>query len=124
MAKKPDQVQSIESLIGSAVSVPDGKGGTMLVPTGQTENRVANQILAAQMRHYIQETLAKYRDGDRMLTPAELRQLAEAAKIVAQFSGEVYANSEHAIEPPSMKTAQPTERVPDTIDFNDLTKKP
>lgn len=114
----------MESLIGSAVAISDGRGGTMLVPTGKVENRVANQILAAQMRHYIQETLSKYRDGDRMLTPAELRQLAEAAKIVAQFSGEVYAESEHSIEPPTMKTAIPTEKVPETIDFSDLTKKP
>lgn len=118
MAKPDKEVQDIEKIVGSSVRVDDGLGGTFLVPSGPQENRTSNQILAAQLRHYIQQTLKRYKDGDKLLTPAELRQLAEAAKIVAQFSGEVYKDGESTISGPTqIKTAIVTEPDAEAIDF-------
>lgn len=112
----------MEAIIGSSVSIDDGKGGSFLVPLGAAENKIANQVLASQMRHMIQEHIKVFRDKDTTLTPKELRDLAEAAKSVAQFSGEVYVGNESLITKPEMKSAIPSEKPDDAINFDDLTK--
>lgn len=120
---EPKKAMSLDALVGQSVKVDDGQGGQFLVPLGPSENRTANQILASQMRNYIQKQMKMYADGEKMLTPAELRQLAEAAAVVARFSGEVYEKAEVLPHAQSIKKVESVESPAEVVDFNDLTSK-
>ena len=101
-----------------AVSVPFN-GETVLVPTNRDQNTLANQLVAAQIRHQIQKQLKKIEDGDTMLTPRELRDLTEAASKLAEFSGTVYAQEPASNAP---KQVTPTAEA-ETVDFSGLNVK-
>jgi hypothetical protein len=124
-ATKPklEQARALDELVGQSVRVDDGEGGTFIVPAGPTENRTANQILASQMRNYIQMQMKRYKEGDKLLTPAELRQLAEAAAVVARFSGEVYDKGESAIPAAPAKNVSHVETAAEPVDFSTLTEE-
>lgn len=88
---KPDKLSSLMKYV--EVILPQNNGGEaeiVRVPVNGKENRVANQIMAARMRHVIESHLDTYRGDGTKLTPAEIRQLTQAAADVAKFSGEVY----------------------------------
>jgi hypothetical protein len=123
MAKqKQDPALALEAIIGSSVRVDDGKGGNFLVPSGQVENRIANQILASQMRHLIQEHIKTFRDKEAVLTPKEIRDMAEAARSVATFSGEVYSQGESIPPRNEIKDVMIVGKE-EKVDFDMLTSK-
>lgn len=71
-----------------SILVKKDDGTTIMVPLGEDENKIANQILASEMRSVIQTTMERYKSAT--LTPKELKELAEACRNVAEFSAEVY----------------------------------
>jgi len=68
-------------------------GHDVMVPNGVSENANANRLLASQMRDLFQRQLKKYKDGDVGMTPKELKELSDAARNIAEFSGIVYKES-------------------------------
>jgi len=84
--------KALTRLIPHNVITKDGV--EVMVPTGQAENSMANKFLASQMRHMLHEQIKKYNDGEIRLTPKELKDLTEAARNVAEFSGVVYKESD------------------------------
>lgn len=81
---------SINDLIGNSISVTESNGDELIIPSDQAGNRVANMIMAAQIRALIQRSMKTYKEKDMLPTPKDLKDLAEAAKSLNQFSGEVY----------------------------------
>lgn len=116
MAKKKSAalarlVESIE------ITNPDGT--KLLVPVSAEANATLNKIMASQMRALIQKSMEKFANQDHM-TPKELKELTEAARNVAEFSGEVYKAGEE-INEPGEKKVEPTG---DVIDFSGLKSQP
>src|SRR5690349_1186230 len=91
---------TMADLIGDSVDIKMPDGDSVIVPTEKSGNRVANMILAAQIRHMIQNSIKTYKDKDMLPTPKDLKDLAEAAKSLHQFSGEVYKEIEEPIAQP------------------------
>ncbi len=114
-AKKPKEEVGFRT-----IEVKNKDGSYTPVPVDETGNRVANQILASKMRNLIEDSIKKYKDHDTTLTPKELKELTDAAKNVAEFSGDVY----RAAEPiaPSGPTPVSTEVI-EGIDFGGLKKE-
>lgn len=102
-----------------AITVQQGSE-EVLVPVNRDQNNLANQLVAAQIRHQIQKQLKKYEDGDTMLTPRELRDLTEAAAKLADFSGVVYNQETGSGGQP--KPVAPTADA-ETVDFSKLDVK-
>src|SRR5207342_2062899 len=88
----------------------------LMVPVSAEANATLNKIMASQMRALIQKSMEKFADADHM-TPKELKELTEAARNVAEFSGEVYKAGEE-INEPGEKKVEPTNE--DVIDFSNL----
>lgn len=119
--KKKKSAGTLARIIGSSVMVKT-EGGDVLVPTGPSENKIANMILASQMRHMIQAALKTYSDKQATLTPKEIKDMADAAKAVASFSAEVYATADGLVE----KDNDPkvvSEEKPEEVSFENLTQK-
>jgi hypothetical protein len=119
--KKKKSAGTLARIIGSSVMVKT-EGGDVLVPTGPSENKIANMILASQMRHMIQAALKTYSEKQATLTPKEIKDMADAAKAVASFSAEVYATSDGLVE----KDNDPrvvSEEKPEEVSFENLTQK-
>jgi len=85
---------SINDLIGNSISVTESNGDTLIIPSDKAGNRVANMILAAQIRSLIQGSIKTYKEKEMLPTPKDLKDLAEAAKSLNQFSGEVYKDDD------------------------------
>ncbi len=103
MAAKKPQSTSLSKLIGKSIVVKDGENDAdgIIVPMGPEENRMANMLLAAQMRQVIREMMKRYKERDALLTPKELKDLADSAKILTEFSGNVYSGGQFEVQPKS-----------------------
>lgn len=116
---KPSGANSVkgtmQDLIGSSVDIKLPDGGVVIVPTERSGNRVANMILAAQIRHLIQDSIKTYKDKEMLPTPKDLKDLAEAAKSLHQFSGEVYKED----DPLPTLPKKIKETTPDEVSFDD-----
>jgi hypothetical protein len=113
---------TMQDLIGSSVDIKMPDGGIVIVPSERSGNRVANMILAAQIRHLIQESIKSYKDKDMLATPKDLKDLAEAAKSLHQFSGEVYKEDEPMPNAPK-KIREPS-KADDDISFDSAIETP
>ena len=117
MAKKP-QTTSLSKLIGNSIVVKDSdESEGIVVPMGAEENRMANMLLAAQMRQLIRDAMKKYKEKEALLTPKELKDLAETAKTVAEFSGTVYSGGAFEV---STKTGPETPPDEFKADFSGI----
>ncbi len=117
MAKKKSA--ALARLVES-IEITNADGTKLMVPVSAEANAVLNKIMASQMRSLIQKSMEKFADQDH-LTPKELKELTEAARNVAEFSGEVYKAGEE-INEPGEKRADPV--VADVIDFSKLKSQP
>lgn len=90
MAKKKSG--ALARLVES-IEIKNPDGTTTLVPVSKEDNATANKILASQMRSLIQKHIEKMGNLD-VMTPKELKEMTEAAKNIAEFSGEVYKDGE------------------------------
>lgn len=107
---------TMQDLIGNSIDIKLPDGGVVIVPSEKSGNRAANMILAAQIRHLIQDSIATYKDKDMLPTPKDLKDLAEAAKSLHQFSGAVYTEED---PPPSIpKTIKEAAAAPDEVSFD------
>ena len=95
----------------------------VIVPVDKTGNRIANMVLAAQMRSLIQNSIRTYREKEMLASPKDLKDLAEAMKSLEGMSRNVYA--EDASDPngingpsqtPAMGGGKPKEVAP--IEFD------
>ncbi len=99
----------------SSIEISNPDGTITHVPVSAEDNSTANKILASQMRELISKSIHKF-GGLDVMTPKELKELTEAARNVAEFSGEVYKSGE-VIET-GEKRAEPI--VEDVLDFSKL----
>lgn len=90
--KKKSKTELARLMPNSELVTIDGK--EIRVAMDKTENTVHNMVLAAQMRSLLQEQIKKYQEDDIKFTPKEIKELTEAAKNIAQFSGEIYQGSD------------------------------
>jgi len=86
--------------IGPSVTIKTSATESVIVPSEKAGNRVANMILAAKIRALIESSITTYKDKDMLPTPKDLKDLAEAAKSLHQFSGEVYKEDDTPISQP------------------------
>ena len=119
---------TMQDLIGNSVDIKMPGGETIIVPSDKSGNRVANMILAAQIRAMIQKNLKKYDDQDMLATPKDLKDLAEAAKSLHQFSGDVYKEEDSgqiSAKPKKIEDAKVESEVnfDDAIDATQEAKK-
>lgn len=94
IVKKERELKGVEGtmqdLIGGSVDIKLPDGGIVIVPSEKSGNRVANMILAAQIRTMIQKSIATYQEKEMLPTPKDLKDLASAARELHVFSSEVY----------------------------------
>jgi hypothetical protein len=104
---------SLQDLIGNSVSVTLDDGTIVLIPADKNGNRIANMVVAAEVRHIIQKSIKTYRDKDMLPTPKDLKDLAEAAKSLANFSGEIYKEDDGGLneKPKVAERVKPSEDV-------------
>jgi hypothetical protein len=101
-----------------SIEIHNADGSTTMVPVTAEDNSKANKILASQMRDLITKSIVKF-GGLAIMTPKELKELTEAARNIAEFSGEVYKSGE-TIETGSIKRVEPI--VSEVLDFSELKK--
>jgi hypothetical protein len=116
MAKKSSALGRLVSCI--EIKTPDGE--VMLVPISAEDNITSNKILASKMRRLIEDNMKSY--SGKIMTPKELKELAEAARSVAEFSGEVYKQGEPLEDgkPTKNVTGSDNSGLPDEIKFDAL----
>lgn len=115
MAKAKKKSSALARLVQS-IEITNADGTTTMVPISADDNATANKILASQMRNLIQQSIEKFGNMDHM-SPKELKDLTEAARNIAEFSGEVYKAGE-SIDDPGEKKVDAV--VTDVIDFSRL----
>ncbi len=81
---------SINQLTPNAIEVTINKK-ELRVASNKEENNIMNMIVMAQMRHMIQNHIKRYEDEERLLTPKEVKDMADAVKAMAGASQEIYA---------------------------------
>lgn len=99
----------------SSIEISNPDGTVTHVPITAEDNSTANKILASQMRELISKSIHKF-GGLDVMTPKELKELTEAARNVAEFSGEVYKSGE-SIDAGEKRVEPITE---DVLDFSKL----
>ena len=114
MAKKKSG--ALARLVES-IEIKNPDGTTTLVPVSKEDNATANKILASQMRTLIQKHIEKMGNLD-VMTPKELKEMTEAAKNIAEFSGEVYKDGESIGDEEGEKKIEGT--ATDVLDFSKL----
>lgn len=112
---KQKKSSALARLVDS-IEIKNADGSTTLVPVSKADNDTANKILASQMRSLLQKSIVKFGDL-ALMTPKELKELAEAARSVAEFSGEVYKSGD-SIEDGSEKPVEPI--TTEALDFSKL----
>lgn len=123
--KTPIQNSSVARIIGKHFKVLNDDGTMFVVPAGKEENQTANKILASQMRSILQESIKEYKTKGAILSPTDLKNLAEAAKSVVTISGEVYSDGESLIDSARTVNPETPEETPaGALDFNDMTPDP
>lgn len=85
--KKPSALRAI---VGESIQVRGDGENSLIVPLTADGNKMANMVMAAKMRLIMDGSLKKYTEQDALLTPKEIKDLADAAKSIASFSAEVY----------------------------------
>jgi hypothetical protein len=117
MAEEKKAKGVLAKLTPNTILVPiDGKD--IRVPMNKFEAALMNNILVSQMREMIQEQIIKYKDGEQVLTPRELRELAGAIKETNEASDAIFEKIDLMdIDKPKEKAA---EKQDDSIDFGKL----
>jgi lipopolysaccharide export LptBFGC system permease protein LptF len=110
---------ALADLIGNSVSIQLADGSTVLVPVDRQGNRIANMVVAAEVRHLLQNSIKTYRDKDMLPTPKDLKDLAEAAKSLSQFSGEIYKEDDAPLQESPRKAEKATASV-DEVNFDEV----
>ncbi len=85
---------SINALTPNALAVTIN-GKELRVASNKAENNMMNMIVMAQMRHMIQNHLKRYEDEERLLTPKEVKDMADAIKAMAGASQDIYSLGEN-----------------------------
>jgi hypothetical protein len=111
---------STERLLLPKATIVELDGQSITVPFDKHENVTANKIVVAQLRSSLQYALKSYRDGETVMSPKELNDLAMAVKNMTATSKEIYETAE------PITTIRPTTDVDvDAEDFSfDSIKKP
>ncbi len=110
MAKK----SSAMARLVTSIEVKQPDGSLISVPVSAEDNTKANKIMASKMRSMFESTMKKYQDAEQTLTPKELKEMADAARAIAEFSGEIYKSGDVIQEEdgPSVKQAEPSSEIP------------
>lgn len=113
MAKKSS---TLARLITS-IEVKQVDGTILNVPVGQEDNATANKILITQVRSMVTDAIKTYREKGAVLTPKDLRELAGAARDVADSSNEIYKQGDLP-DPSGQPNEKKLEPLADIIDFS------
>lgn len=100
-------------LLPTAIEVKEGDD-TIVVAGSPEENRILNYYLAAKIRAILDKAIQRYKDGEVLLTPRELRDLAGAGRDLSEFSATLYKESE------PLNAAKPVEQITDVPNFDKL----
>ncbi len=107
--KKPSKNKALAMLTPNAIKTSIN-GEEIVVAGNKGENDVLNMVVAAQMRNMLQENIKRYKESGQTLTPKELKELAEAARNIAEFSGEIYKGAESLDERSTENSKEPGEK--------------
>lgn len=116
MAEKSSE----KKLMPNALVVKTADGAELVLPSDKNENSIANKIVAAQIRQILTLQIQKYRALDQTMSPKELKDLADAGKALAQFSGEVYSAGDDI---PKSKHPDSMETKVEEVDFSTPDKR-
>lgn len=95
MAKnKKTEASELMDLVPNSVSIKLPDESSVIVPTDKIGNKIANMVVAAQIRAMLQKSISRYNEQDMLPTPKDLRDLAEAGKSLSQFSKEIFQEAE------------------------------
>jgi len=83
-----------ERLMLPKATIVEMDGGSVTVPFDKNENATANKIVVAQLRQALQFAIKSYRDGETVMSPKELNDLAMAVKNMTSSSKEIYDTAE------------------------------
>lgn len=116
---------SIADLIGPCITIHQGDGlAPVVIPADKKGNTIANMIVAAEVRNMIQRTIKKYREQDLMPNPKDLKDLAEAARSLATFSGDVYKDDDASLNAQPKKVEKaPAEEADVSFDSIEIPEK-
>lgn len=89
---------SVNQLTPNAIEITIDKKA-LRVASSKEENNIMNMIVMAQMRHMIQNHIKRYEDEERLLTPKEVKDMADAVKAMAAASQEIYSLQDGASAP-------------------------
>jgi hypothetical protein len=103
-----------------AIEIKNQDGTVTMVPVSAEANSIANKIMASQMRALMQKSIDKFMSIDHM-TPKELKEFTEAARNIAEFSGEVYKAGEEVREPGEKKVESTSD---EEVDFTSIKAQP
>lgn len=107
MADKKTNSRALAALTPNAIKTTiDGQ--EIVVAANKQENDTLNMVVAAQLRNILQENIKRYKESGQTLTPKELKELAESARNIAEFSGEIYKGAEPIEDKPNQKPAEKT----------------
>jgi hypothetical protein len=115
MAKK----SSALSRLITSIEVKD-ENGTLSVPVSKESNSLANKVLITRIRTMIEESIKEWKMKGLSLTPKELRELAGAARDVADSSNLIYGDGEDIVDPSSKPEKDAEQVSPEAIDFSNL----
>jgi hypothetical protein len=114
MGKKPAK-SSERAMMPNAVIISTVDGQELTVPSNKEENSFANQVVIAQIRQQINRNLKLYREREELMTPKELKDMAEAAAVLIKSSAEIYQNAD-----PLQNKTESTEVKADEVSFEEL----
>lgn len=125
IVKKERELKGVEGtmqdLIGGSVDIKLPDGGVVIVPSEKSGNRIANMILAAQIRTMIQRSIATYQEKEMLPTPKDLKDLASAARELHVFSAEIYKEDDTPLPEPKKVKAPAKE---DDVNFDEALEEP
>ncbi len=114
----------IADMIGPCITIPQADGlAPVVIPADRKGNTIANMIVAAEVRSMIQRTIKKYREQDLMPNPKDLKDLAEAARSLATFSGEIYKEDDASLNAQPKKVEKAASEAAD-VSFDAIEVSP
>lgn len=103
---------ALSRLIPKATEVKIGDA-TITIAGDAEENKILNYIMAAKIRALMDFSLQKFRDGEQVLTPRELKEIADAGRVLAEYSALIYKEEPIHNKPSEVNATPQGVEVPD-----------
>lgn len=110
----PRKSAALAHLAPNLIEIKNEDGSTMQVPTNIEENKILNMILAAKVRHFMQEALKKYMEDGGTPSAKDLKDIAEAFNKIAEGSNTIYTTGPDDVlgqQAKRPKSVEPAEEI-------------